>query len=118
MISYTTVPQYINSQTGVHKKYAKEIRAIIKKAIPKAEEIISYNMPAYKTTKVLVYFNAFKNHLGFYPTPSAITAFAEQLKEYSTSKGCIRFLYTQKLPVKLINDICKFRQKEELEKKG
>ncbi len=110
---YTSVPQYINSQTGVHKKYAKEMRSIIKKAIPKAEEIISYNMPAYKTNTVLVYFNAFKNHLGFYPTPSAITAFKDKLAEYSTSKGCIRFPYTKKIPAKLISDICKYRQKEE-----
>lgn len=115
---HTTVPQYIKSQTGVHKKYATEMRTIIQKAIPKAEEMISYNMPAYKTTKVLVYFNAFKNHLGFYPTPSAINAFKDALKEYSTSKGCIRFSYTEKLPTKLITDICKFRQKQELEKKG
>ncbi|HAP01647.1 MAG TPA: hypothetical protein DCQ93_06965 [Bacteroidetes bacterium] len=93
-----------------------EMRNIIQKAAPKAKEIISYNMPAYKQHGVLVYFAAYKNHIGFYPTSSGVRVFADELKAYKTSKGAIQFPINEKLPVKLIQKIVRFRVNEDKEK--
>jgi uncharacterized protein YdhG (YjbR/CyaY superfamily) len=68
----------------------QEIRRILQKALPDAKEVISYHMPAFKTSEVLVYYAAMKNHLGFYPTNSGVSEFKEELKDYVTSKGAIQ----------------------------
>jgi uncharacterized protein YdhG (YjbR/CyaY superfamily) len=93
-----------------------ELRDTIKRAAPMAEEKISYQMPAFFQKGVLVYFAAQKNHIGFYPTSSGVEAFKEELSEYSTSKGVIRFPYGKPLPLKLISEIVRFRVIENLEK--
>ena len=94
----------------------EEIRTIIRKAAPKAEEVISYGMPAYKIHAVLVYFAGYKNHIGFYPTGDGIKAFEDQLEKYKWSKGAVQFPLDQKLPVKLITSMVKYRIKSDAEK--
>jgi uncharacterized protein YdhG (YjbR/CyaY superfamily) len=104
-------------------KYPKDIQGIlhklrhtIKEIAPQAEEKISYNMPAYKINgKILVYFAAFKGHMGFFPTPSAIVAFKKELRDYKTSKGTVQFPLNEPVPYDLIRRIVKFRVKENLE---
>lgn len=94
----------------------KKMRSIIQSVVPKAEEIISYNMPAYKQHSVLVYFAAYKNHIGLYPTSSGVRVFANYLKAYKTSKGAIQFPIDKPLPVLLIKKIVKFRMLEDKER--
>jgi uncharacterized protein YdhG (YjbR/CyaY superfamily) len=93
---------------GTQKKL-QQLRSIIKKAAPTAEEVISYNMPAYKLNGILVYFAGYENHLGFYPTSSPMQVFKEELTCYKTSKGAIQFLLDEKLPSDLIKRIVQFR---------
>jgi uncharacterized protein YdhG (YjbR/CyaY superfamily) len=85
------------------------MRTILKEAVPQAEEIISYNMPAYKYQKVLFYFAIYKNHVGFYPTGLGIEAFKGQLGEYKFSKGAIQFPINDPLPKELIREIALYR---------
>jgi uncharacterized protein YdhG (YjbR/CyaY superfamily) len=92
------------------------LRNTIKKAAPKAEEVISYNMPAYKLNGALVYFAAYKGHIGFYPTGSGIEAFTKELSAYEGSKGTVRFPLDQPLPMSLITQIVKYRVQKNLEK--
>ena len=111
-----TVPAMINTRTLADEKekpYLEKMRALIREELPDAEECISYNMPAYRRKKVLVYFAAGKNHLGFYPTPGPIEQFAEELKEYHTSKGAVQFPYAKPLPEELIRKMIRYRAEEE-----
>lgn len=94
------------------------MRSTIQKAAPKAEESISYGMPAYKLGGPLVYFAGYAKHIGFYPTPSGIANFKKELAPYPTSKGAIQFPIDKKLPVGLITKIVKFRVIENLEKQS
>jgi len=94
------------------------LRKTIKTAAPAAEEVISYNMPAIKQNGILVYYAAYKAHIGFYPTPSAIEAFKKELSKYESSKGAVRFPLDQPLPLSLITRIVKFRIKLNQEKAG
>ena len=80
--------------------------------LPEAEEVISYHMPAFKTTEMLVYYAAAKSHLGFYPTSSGVINFQEELAGYVTSKGAIQFPYGEDLPEELIVSIAQFRAQE------
>ncbi len=73
-------------------------------------------MPAFKQNGILVWFAAFKNHIGFFPKVSAIEAFKEKLSDYQTSKGTIQFPLNEPIPLKLVKEIVKFRIKENLEK--
>lgn len=114
----TSVNEYISSQPKEVQPFLKELRAIIKKAAPDAEETISYQMPAYKQDGVLVYFGGWKNHCGFYPTSTATAAFKEKLTKYNVSKGAIQLPYDKPLPVQLITAIVKFKIMENLEKKS
>lgn len=94
----------------------EQIRQIIKKAAPAAEELISYQMPAYKYHGVLVYFAGYKNHIGFYATPTGHDAFKKELAVYKQGKGSVQFPHEQPLPLALINRIVKFRVKQNLQK--
>jgi uncharacterized protein YdhG (YjbR/CyaY superfamily) len=108
--SFNNTDEYIALQNDTAKITLQNIRAIIKKEIPLASEVISYGMPAFKqNNKILVYFAACKNHLGFYPTGSGISAFEKELTDYKYSKGCIQFKYGNPLPTKLIQKIVQFR---------
>jgi uncharacterized protein YdhG (YjbR/CyaY superfamily) len=88
------------------------LRTTIKSAAPGAEEKISYQMPTFALKGNLVHFAAHKKHIGFYPTPSGIQAFKEELSIYETSKGAIRFPIDKPLPLDLISKIVKFRVNE------
>ena len=104
-----SVEAYIAAFPPATQKLLEQIRAIIKKAAPKAEESISYMMPAYKFNGPLVYFGGYKNHIGFYPTGSGIEAFKKELSVYKGSKGAVQFPLDKPLPVKLISSIVKYR---------
>jgi uncharacterized protein YdhG (YjbR/CyaY superfamily) len=111
-----SIDEYIALQNDNDKKVLETLRSIIKKAAPKAEEVISYGMPAFKQHSILVYFAVAKNHFGFYPTSKPIVVFADKLKSYKCTKGAIQFPKNEKLPTKLITDIVKFRLKDDDEK--
>jgi uncharacterized protein YdhG (YjbR/CyaY superfamily) len=112
---WATVNEYISKQPSLQKSLLKEMREIIKSVVPKAEEVISYNMPAFKQHYVLVWYAAYKNHIGFYPS-SAIAHFKNELTPYKTSKGAIQFPVDQPLPVSLIKKIVQFKVKEDVER--
>ncbi|MES2704924.1 MAG: DUF1801 domain-containing protein [Bacteroidota bacterium] len=93
----------------------EQVRAAIKKAAPAAEEVIAYGMPAYKLHGSLVYFGGYKGHVGFYPMPSAIEAFKDELSVYKGAKGSVQFPVDQPMPLGLITKIVKFRVRENME---
>jgi uncharacterized protein YdhG (YjbR/CyaY superfamily) len=94
----------------------QQMREILQQALPEAEEVISYHMPAFKTTEMLVYYAAAKSHLGFYPTSSGVINFKEELASYVTSKGAIQFPYGDDLPEQLIVAIAQFRALEAVDR--
>jgi len=106
-----TIDDYISLQEKSKQASLQKIRTIIKKVAPKATEGISYQMPVFKQNGNLVYFAAAKNHYGFYPTSKPIEVFKAQLdaKGYTYSKGAIQFPDDKPIPVKLIQEIVKFR---------
>ncbi len=116
----STVAQNVNEYIAAFEPHIQErlqqIRQAIKKAAPAAEELISYRMPAYKYHGVLVYFAGYKNHTGFYATPTGHAAFKELLAVYKEGKGSVQFPHNQPLPLALISRIVKFRVKENLER--
>lgn len=111
-----SIDDYINQFPDDIKSKLETIRTAIKKAAPKSVEVISYGMPAFKQNKVLVYFAAGKNHIGFYPTPKPIIVFRKELEGYKTSKGAIQFPLDKKIPLTLISKIVKYRVTEDLGK--
>jgi uncharacterized protein YdhG (YjbR/CyaY superfamily) len=111
---FKTVDDYFISVPSESLARMKAIRDAIKKAAPHAEEIISYNMPAIKYNGVLVYFAAYEKHIGFYPTPSAISRFGEELSGYHTAKGSVQFPHDKPLPLDLISRMTKYRYEEKL----
>jgi len=116
-VKFKTVDEYFSTLPVDVKNTLEELSGTIKKAAPKAEEVISYNMPAYKFNGILVYFMAHKEHIGFYPGNKIVNeVFKDQLKMYKTSKGTIQFCYGKSIPISLVNKIVKYRVKENLEK--
>ncbi len=109
----SSVDEYIGSFPKETRILLSELRKAIKAAAPKAEEVISYNMPAYKQNGILVYFAGHKKHIGFYPTASGILNFRKEIEKYNSSKGAIQFPITEKLPLSLIKQIVKFRLLED-----
>ena len=112
----TSVDQYISSFPPNIQEILEQIRKTIKEAAPNVEEVISYQMPAYKLNGMLVYFAAFKKHIGFYPVSSAIAAFKQELSIYKGAKGSVQFPIDKPMPLELISRIVKFRVKESMEK--
>jgi uncharacterized protein YdhG (YjbR/CyaY superfamily) len=116
-IKFDDVEEYLSIFPEEIRELLLSIRTAIKEAAPEAEEVISYNMPAYKYYGILVYFAAYKNHIGFYPGSSLINqVFKKDLVKYKTSKGTIQFPLDQQLPLKLIKKIVKFRVRYNLDK--
>jgi uncharacterized protein YdhG (YjbR/CyaY superfamily) len=115
-MKFWTIDEYIASFPKDVQKILQEIRRTIHKAAPRATEVISYGVPAFKQNNILVYFAAFKNHIGFYPTSKPIAIFKKELSAYKTSRGTIRFPLDKKIPLELIAKITKFRAKEDSEK--
>lgn len=116
MKNIKTIDDYLSICPKAIRNTMIELRHTIKKAAPDSEEKISYQMPAFFQNGPLVYFSAQKNHIGFYPTPSGVEAFKEELSGYVTSKGAVRFPYEKPLPLKLISEIVRFRVIENREK--
>lgn len=110
------VAQYMSYFGEPTRGLLESLRKTIKQAAPEAEELISYNMPAFKLSGMLVYYAGYAKHIGFYPTPSGIEVFKKQLVDYKCSKGAIQFPLDQPLPLELISKIVKFRVEENLEK--
>lgn len=110
------VSLYIATFPKATQLLLKELRECIASTIPNATEVISYGMPAYKLHGVLVYFAAYQNHIGFYPTANGIKQFESEFGKYKFSKGAVQFPLDEKLPLKLIVKIVKFRAKEDLAK--
>ena len=113
---YKNIDDYIAAAPEDVRNKLEQLRQIIKKAAPKAEEVISYGMPAFKQNKVLVYFAAFKDHIGFFPTSSGVANFTKELERYDTSKGTIRLPLDEPIPAGLIEKIVKFRAREEMDR--
>ncbi|MCU7549367.1 DUF1801 domain-containing protein [Chitinophagaceae bacterium LB-8] len=117
------VDEYIKSFPPNVQQALSQIRATIKKKAPQAIESISYGMPVYKTNgKPLVYFAGFKQHIGFYATPTGHEAFAGELSKYKQGKGSVQFPLDQPMPLELIERIVAFRveenEKERMAKEG
>lgn len=108
------VDEYIASFPKATQKLLQQLRKTIRKAAPEAEEVISYQMPAYNLYGKLVYFAGYEKHIGFYPMPSAIDNFKKQLDNYNTSKGTVQFPLDEPLPIALVTEMTVFRMKENL----
>lgn len=102
------IDEYISAQDEAFQPGLKEIRNLIRTAIPDAEERISWSMPTYWKEKNLIHFAASKKHLGLYPGDEAVAHFADELKSYDVSKGTIRFPYDAGLPAELIRRIARW----------
>lgn len=113
---FKTVDQYLSAFPSSTKALLKKMRETVKEVAPQAEELISYNMPAFRWNGMLVWYAANKQHIGFYPTPSAIQTFAQELSQYKTSKGAIQFPIDKPIPTSVVKKIVKFRVKQNLEK--
>jgi uncharacterized protein YdhG (YjbR/CyaY superfamily) len=112
----TTITEYINSAPKEAQKNLRELYAILKKAAPGATEGIKWGSPMFEEKRILFAFAAFKSHLNFMPTPSAMEPFKNELSEYKTGKGSIQFPHNLPLPNALIRKIAAFRVKELREK--
>jgi len=108
----TPVEKYNQNQSKSIQPKLELLRETIRDVAPEVEEVISYNMPAFKQNKVLVYYAVNKNHIGFYPTPNPILHFSKELASYKTSKGAVQFLLDQPLPLSLITEMVQFRANE------
>jgi uncharacterized protein YdhG (YjbR/CyaY superfamily) len=110
-----TVGEYIGSFPEDVQILLRQMRAAVLENAPGAEESFAYNMPAYKLNgRPLVYFAGFKNHIGFYATPSGHEEFAEELSQYKQGRGSVQFPLGRPLPLDLIVRIVRFRVKENL----
>lgn len=114
--SPATIDEYIAAFPEAIQTRLQEIRQAIRSAAPEAVERISYQMPTFYLNGNLVHFAAHKNHIGFYPTPSAIQAFRSELSAYHWSKGSVQFSLDQPLPLDLITRMVKFRREENLKR--
>jgi uncharacterized protein YdhG (YjbR/CyaY superfamily) len=110
-----TISEYINAAPKDARKKLREMLAAIRASAPGAKESLKWGMPAFTYRRILVTFAAFKDHIGFYPTPSAVSAFAKDLKKFDTAKGSIQFPLDKPLPLSLIRKITAFRVRESLE---
>jgi uncharacterized protein YdhG (YjbR/CyaY superfamily) len=110
-----TITEYINAAPKEARKKLREMRACVRKAAPGAMESLKWGMPAFSHRRILVVFAAFKHHIGFYPTPSAVRAFAKDLSRFATAKGSIQFPLEKPLPLPLIRKITAFRVQESIQ---
>ena len=109
------ITEYINAAPKPAQKKLRELRACIRKAAPGAKEGLKWGMPAFSGGRILVTFAAFKQHIGFYPTPSVVRAFAKELSQYVTANTAIQFPLEKPLPLPLIRKITAFRLRESVE---
>ncbi len=111
-----TIDEYITGFPEDIQEKLEALRATIRKAAPDAQETISYAMPTFYLKGNLVHFAAFKSHIGFYPAPSGIETFREELSLYKTSKGAAQFPIDKPLPLNLVSKIVKYRVKQNMGK--
>jgi uncharacterized protein YdhG (YjbR/CyaY superfamily) len=107
-----TIDEYIASFPEEIQIVLEKVRQTIQKAAPDAKETISYGIPTFTLNGNLVHFAAFKNHIGFYATPTGHEAFAEELSNYKQGKGSVQFPLNKPMPFDLITRIVAFRVKE------
>jgi len=112
----TTIAEYIRAAPKEAQKALREMRAILKGAAPKATEGLKWGSPVFEEKRILFAFSAFKSHVSFMPTPSAMKPFKKELAKYKTGKGSIQFPYDKPLPKALIRRIAARRVKELREK--
>jgi uncharacterized protein YdhG (YjbR/CyaY superfamily) len=110
------VDEYIAEFSPVVQELLEKIRATIRQSAPDAEEKISYQMPTFTLKGNLVHFAAYKKHIGFYPTPTGIERFKEELSVYKSAKGSVQFPLDKAIPFDLIGKIVRFRVMENVEK--
>ena len=115
-IQFSTVDEYLALLSTQIKATLEQLRQTIKKAAPEAEEVISYQMPAFKFHGILVWFAAFKNHYSLFVRPKVLQVFKDELKQYETSKSAIRFPLDKPVHVQLVTKIVRLTAKENLEK--
>ena len=113
-----SITEYINAAPKEAQKKLREMRACIRAAAPGAKESLKWGMPAFSYRRILVTFAVFKHHIGFYPTPSAVRAFAKDLEGFVTADASIRFPLEKALPLPLIHEITAFRVRESIEEDG
>jgi uncharacterized protein YdhG (YjbR/CyaY superfamily) len=111
-----TIDEYISLHPPKVQELLEKIRVVIKKAAPDAIEAIKYQIPTFVLNGNLVHFGAYKNHIGFYPAPSGITVFKQELSVYESGKGSIQFPLDKEIPFDMIGRIVQFRVQENLEK--
>lgn len=112
------IDEYIAGFPEEIRARLEQIRTTVKEAAPGAGETIKYAMPTFMLNGNLVYFAAFKNHIGFYPAPTGNPAFEKELSGYKTGRGSVQFPHNKPLPAALISRMVKFRVKQNLEKAG
>ena len=108
-IKFSTVDEYISSFPEPTAKKLTQIREIVKKLAPGAKEIISYNMPAFKMRKILLYYAGHSHHIGFYALPKVYDEFKKEMSKYKTGKGSIQFPLNEELPMDLIKRIIEYK---------
>ena len=108
----TTVDEYINAAAKEAHEKLQEIRAILKKVAPNATETLKWGNPVFEENRILFAYAAFKSHMNFMPTPSALEPFKKELSDYKTGKGTIQFPYDKPLPKTLIKKIAAYRAKD------
>ena len=111
-----SINEYIASFPEDVQKVLEQVRETISQAAPEAGETINYGIPTFTLNGNLVHFAAFKNHIGFYATPTGHEAFAEELSNYKQGKGSVQFPLNKPMPLELITSIVQFRVKEQLAK--
>jgi uncharacterized protein YdhG (YjbR/CyaY superfamily) len=110
--AFQTTDEYIEQFSPEVQEILTNVRNVIKEAVPEATEKISYQMPTFYLHENLVHFAAYKNHIGYYPNPSGVEAFKDQLTSYKTSKGAIQFPLNKPIPYELISEIARYRVSE------
>jgi uncharacterized protein YdhG (YjbR/CyaY superfamily) len=110
------IDEYIAGFPRKVQTLLEQMRMTISKAAPGAKETISYRMPTFTLKGILVHYAAFKGHIGFYPTPTGIEKFKDELSAYDGAKGSVKFPLDKPIPFELISKIVKFRARENLER--
>jgi uncharacterized protein YdhG (YjbR/CyaY superfamily) len=111
-----TIDEYIAGFPPDVQEILEKVRMTIRKAAPEAEETINYQMPTFTFYGNLVHFAAYQHHIGFYPTPTGIEEFKNELSSYKGAKGSVQFPFDRPIPYDLIGRIVEFRVKENLQK--
>lgn len=116
---FNSIQEYLSSLPAGKRKVLNELRKTIKKIIPSAEEVISYNIPAFKLKKIIVYYSAWKDHISLYPRSAEMDkAFKKELDPYKSGKGTLQFALDEPIPESLIERIVEFRLKQMQETGG